>query len=174
MSVQQIRRLGDPVLRERCRDVETFDDALRTLAKEMIEAMYAAPGVGLAANQVGLALRLFVYDAGDGSGPGAVANPEILEADGEQNEDEGCLSIPGVYRPTRRALRVRLRGVDLDGAPVSIEAEELLARIFQHETDHLNGMLYVDRLPEPDRRSALAEFRDIELGATPSPAPTSE
>jgi peptide deformylase len=174
MSVHQIRMLGDPVLRERCRDVDVFDDALRSLAKDMTEAMYAAPGVGLAANQVGLAIRLFVYDAGDGSGPGAVANPEVLDEDGEQNEDEGCLSISGVYRPTRRALRVRLTGVDLGGAPVSTEAEGLLARIFQHETDHLNGMLYIDRLPEPDRRSALAEYRDIELGATPSPTPTSE
>jgi peptide deformylase len=174
MSVHQIRRLGDPVLRERCRDVEDFDEALRTLAKEMTETMYAAPGVGLAANQVGLALRLFVYDAGDGSGPGAVANPEIHDEDGEQNEDEGCLSISGVYRPTRRALRVRLVARDLEGAPVSIEAEELLARIFQHETDHLNGTLYVDRLSEADRRSALAEYRDIELGAIPTRTTPSE
>jgi peptide deformylase len=171
---QQIRTLGDPVLRERCRDVEVFDDALRALATEMTETMYAAPGVGLAANQVGLALRMFVYDAGDGEGPGAVANPEIVFEDGDQDEEEGCLSIPGVYRPTRRALRVRLQGVDLAGAPVSIEAEGLRARIFQHETDHLNGALYVDRLSESDRRSALAEYRDIELGATPSRATPTE
>jgi peptide deformylase len=173
MGVHEIRKLGDPVLRERCRDVDVFDDALRALAREMTETMYAAPGVGLAANQIGRALRLFVYDAGEGAGSGAVANPEILEMDGEQNEDEGCLSIPGVYRPTRRSLRVHLVGVDLGGEAVSFEAEGLLARIFQHETDHLNGALYVDRLSDADRRSALAEYRDIELGATRSPS-TSE
>ena len=165
MTSYRIRQIGDPVLREPCRDVEAFDDPLRSLAADMTEAMYAAPGVGLAANQVGLSLRLFVYDAGDDSGPGAVANPVVTLLDGEQDEEEGCLSIAGVYRPTVRALRARLDGVGLDGLPVSIEAEGLLARIFQHETDHLNGMLYIDRLSEEDRRSALAEYRDLELNA---------
>jgi peptide deformylase len=174
MAIHQIRLLGDPVLREPCRDVEVFDDALRALAREMTEAMYEAPGVGLAANQVGLSLRLFVYDAGDGSGPSAVANPEVVDPEDEQNEEEGCLSIPGVYRPTVRALRVRLNGIDLGGAPVSIEAEGLLARIFQHETDHLNGKLYIDRLPEAARRAALAEYRDIELNASRLPTTTTE
>jgi len=165
MTSYRIRQIGDPVLREPCRDVEAFDDALRTLAQDMTEAMYAAPGVGLAANQVGLSLRMFVYDAGDGAGPGAVANPVVTLLDGEQDEEEGCLSISGVYRPTVRALRVRLDGTDLEGSSVSIEAEGLLARIFQHETDHLNGTLYIDRLSEEDRRSALAEYRDLELNA---------
>jgi peptide deformylase len=165
MTTYRIRQIGDPVLREPCREVEVFDDALRSLSQDMTEAMYAAPGVGLAANQVGLSLRLFVYDPGDDSGPGAVANPEVTLLDGEQNEEEGCLSISGVYRPTVRALHVRLDGTDLGGLPVSIEAEGLLARIFQHETDHLNGMLYIDRLSEEDRRSALAEYRDLELHA---------
>jgi peptide deformylase len=177
MTTYRIRQIGDPVLREPCRDVEVFDDALRSLARDMTEAMYAAPGVGLAANQVGLSLRMFVYDAGDGSGPGAVANPEVALLDGEQNEEEGCLSMSGVYRPTVRALRARLTGSDLAGAPVSIEAEGLLARIFQHETDHLNGMLYIDRLSEDDRRSALAEYRDLELNAArprTEPAPPTE
>jgi len=165
MSVHRIRKLGDPVLREPCRDVEVFDDALRSLVHDMTETMYAAPGVGLAANQVGRALRVFVYDAGDGTGPGAVANPEIGQEEGEQDEEEGCLSIPGVYRPTRRTLHVRLSGMDVGGAPLALEADGLLARIFQHETDHLRGMLYIDRLATPDRRSALAEYRDIELNA---------
>src|SRR5262245_6191756 len=173
MTSNRIRQIGDPVLREPCRDVQVFDDSLRSLAQDMTEAMYAAPGVGLAANQVGLSLRLFVYDAGEGAGPGAVANPEVTLLDGEQNEEEGCLSISGVYRPTVRALHVRLTGLDLTGAPVSIEAEALLARIFQHETDHLNGMLYIDRLSEADRRSALAEYRDLELNAArPRATPT--
>src|SRR4249919_2757726 len=99
MTTYRIRQIGDPVLRELCRDVEVFDDALRSLARDMTEAMYAAPGVGLAANQVGLSLRLFVFDAGDGAGPGAVANPVVTLLDGEQNEEEGCLSMSGVYRP---------------------------------------------------------------------------
>ena len=165
MTPYRIRQIGDPVLREPCGDVEVFDDPLRSLAQDMTESMYAAPGVGLAANQVGLSLRLFVYDAGDGSGPGAIANPVVTLLGGEQNEEEGCLSISGVYRPTVRALRARVDGLDLSGSPVSIEAEGLLARIFQHETDHLNGMLYIDRLSEEDRRSALAEYRDLELNA---------
>ena len=164
MSVHRIRKLGDPVLREPCRDVEVFDDALRSLVHDMTETMYAAPGVGLAANQVGRALRVFVYDAGDGTGPGAVANPEIGQEEGEQDEEEGCLSIPGVYRPTRRALHVRLSGMDVGGAPLALEADGLLARIFQHETDHLDGMLYLDRLPPEDRRRALTLLREQELG----------
>ena len=173
MTTYQIRQIGDPVLRELCRDVEVFDDALRSLARDMTEAMYAAPGVGLAANQVGLSLRLFVFDAGDGAGAGAVANPVVTLLDGEQNEEEGCLSMSGVYRPTVRALRARLDGTDLGGAPLSIEGEGLLARIFQHETDHLNGTLYIDRLSETDRRSALAEYRDLELNAArPRTTPT--
>jgi peptide deformylase len=177
MTSYQIRQIGDPVLREACRDVEVFDENLQSLAKDMTEAMYAAPGVGLAANQVGLSLRLFVYDAGEGSGPGAIANPVVTLLGGEQNEEEGCLSISGVYRPTVRALHARVDGVDLSGEPVSIEAEGLLARIFQHETDHLNGTLYIDRLSEEDRRSALAEYRDLELNAVrprSQPAPPTE
>jgi len=165
MTAYRIRQIGDPVLREPCRPVEIFDDNLRSLAQDMTEAMYAAPGVGLAANQVGLSLRLFVYDDGDGSGAGAIANPVVTLLGGEQNEEEGCLSISGVYRPTVRALHARVDGVDLAGAPLSIAAEGLLARIFQHETDHLNGTLYIDRLSEEDRRSALAEYRDLELNA---------
>lgn len=165
MTSYRIRQIGDPVLRDSCREVEVFDDNLRTLAQDMTDAMYAAPGVGLAANQVGLSLRLFVYDAGDDTGPGVIANPVVTLLGGEQNEEEGCLSISGVYRPTIRALHARVDGVDLAGAPMSIEAEGLLARIFQHETDHLNGTLYIDRLSDEDRRSALAEYRDLELNA---------
>lgn len=162
-----IRRLGDPVLREPARDVETFDASLRRLSEQMLEAMYAAPGVGLAANQIGLTIRMFVYDPGNGSGPGTVCNPALSGLEGEQAEDEGCLSIPGLYFATTRALRVRLVGTGLDGRPLSLEGEGLLARIFQHEIDHLNGMLFIDRLSEPDRRAALAAFRDLDLESRP-------
>jgi peptide deformylase len=162
MAILPIRKLGDPVLRERCRAVEIFDDWLRRTAQDMLETMYDAPGVGLAANQVGIAMRFFVYDAGDGH-HGFVANPELTGFRKEESIDEGCLSIPGPFHPTSRALTVRLRGRDLDGEPVDVQAEGLLARIFQHETDHLNGMLYIDRLPDEGRRDVMRQLRELEL-----------
>ncbi len=162
MTVMTIRTLGDPVLRERGAPIDRFDDALRTLAADMIETMHAAPGVGLAANQVGLRLACFVYDDRDGH-EGFVANPELSEDDGEETIDEGCLSIPGPYHPTERALRVRLRGMDLDGRPIDIAAVGLLARIFQHETDHLNGTLYIDRLDDDGRRDVMRQLREFEV-----------
>ena len=162
MTIMPIRIIGDPVLKTPGEPVETFDSALAVLAQDMFETMYNAPGVGLAAPQIGLSLRLFVFDDGQGL-KGVVANPELTDLTGEQVEDEGCLSIPGLYHPTPRAMRVRLRGQDLHGESVVIEGEGLLARIFQHETDHLNSTLYIDRLSDQDRRRALAELRDEEL-----------
>jgi peptide deformylase len=158
-----IRTLGDPVLREPTKPVEAFDDTLRRLAADMTETMYAAPGVGLAANQVGLSIACFVYDDRDGH-TGFVANPELSELEGEDTMDEGCLSIPGPYHPTSRAMKVRLRGSDRDGRPIDIRAEDLLARIFQHETDHLNGGLYIDRLDDEGRRDVMRQLRELELG----------
>jgi len=125
--------------------------------------MYAAPGVGLAAPQVGLSLRVFVFDDGQ-TGTSAMVNPELLDADGEVVEEEGCLSIRGPYHPTLRAKTIVCRGVDPRGKPLEISGEGLLARIFQHETDHLEGKLYIDRLDEEGRRAVLAELRRIELG----------
>lgn len=162
MSVMPIRTLGAPVLRERATSVERFDDVLRRLADDMVETMLAAPGVGLAANQVGLRLACFVYDDRAGNA-GFVANPELLEPEGEETSDEGCLSIPGPYHLTSRAVRVRLRGRDLDGEPVDLPAEGLLARIFQHETDHLNGMLFIDRLDDEGRRDVMRQLRELEV-----------
>ena len=162
MTVLPIRTLGDPVLREPTSPVETFDDALRALAEDMFETMYAAPGVGLAANQVGIGKAFFVYDDREGH-TGFVANPELSELEGEDTFEEGCLSIPGPYHDTVRAARVRLRGRDLDGEPVDIGAEGLLARIFQHETDHLRGMLYVDRLDDEGRRDVMRQLRELEV-----------
>ena len=158
-----IRKLGDPVLKSPAKPVASFDDALRKLAQDMVETMYDAEGVGLAGPQVGLSQRLFVFDDGE-SGPKFMANPELSGGQGEVTIDEGCLSIPGPYYPTMRFERIRCRGRDLQGAPYEIEAEGLLARIFQHETDHLDGMLYIDRLDDQARRSVLAELRQIELG----------
>jgi peptide deformylase len=158
-----IRTLGDPVLREPAKPVDVFDDALRRLAADMIETMHAAPGVGLAANQVGRSLACFVYDDND-QHSGFIANPKLSELEGEDTMDEGCLSIPGPYHPTTRALRVVLQGLDLEGRPIDIRAEDLLARIFQHETDHLSGKLYIDLLDDDGRRDVMRQLREIELG----------
>jgi peptide deformylase len=158
-----IRTLGDPVLREPAKPVERFDRALRQLAKDMAETMYDAPGVGLAGPQVGLSLQLFVFDDGE-HGPIFVANPELLDAEGEVVEEEGCLSIPGPYHPTTRYRKIRCRGQDGRGRELDLVGEGLLARIFQHETDHLQGMLYIDRLDDEGRKAVLAELRRIELG----------
>jgi peptide deformylase len=160
--MMQIRTLGDPVLREDGRPVEVFDDALRRLADDMIETMYAAPGVGLAANQVAFRTACFVYDDREGHA-GFVANPQLSEREGEETLEEGCLSIPGPYHPTVRAARVWLQGADLHGRPLDIVAEGLLARIFQHETDHLNGMLYIDRLDDAGRRDVMRQLREFEV-----------
>jgi peptide deformylase len=166
MAILPIRTLGDPVLRAPAADVETFDGTLRRLEQDMFETMYDAPGVGLAAPQVGLSLRFFVYDDGQGQ-KGAVANPVFARSDGEQVGEEGCLSIPGLYYETPRANVVTLVGQHHDGRPVELEAEGLLARIFQHETDHLSGILFLDRLPEQERRQALSQLRDADLGSPP-------
>jgi peptide deformylase len=162
VTVLPIRTLGDPVLRERTTAVEAFDDALRRLADDMVETMHAAPGVGLAANQVGVRLACFVYDDRDGHA-GFVANPELSDLQDEETIDEGCLSVPGPYHPTSRALKVRLRGFDLEGGPLDLRAEGLLARIFQHETDHLDGKLYLDRLDDDGRRDVMRQLRELEV-----------
>jgi peptide deformylase len=160
-----IRIFGDPVLKERSREVETYDDALKALAADMLLTMYDAPGVGLAAPQIGRAMRLIVWDDGE-NGPQAMVNPVLSGHDGEQVDDEGCLSVPGLYFPVLRAARVHAEGVDLDGKPVTVEGEGLLARILQHETDHIEGTLILDRLTREDRAKAMAEIRDAELGLT--------
>lgn len=151
------------MLKTPAKPVEEFDDGLRRLAQDMLETMYDAPGVGLAGPQVGISLRLFVFDDGV-AGPTFMANPELLSAEGELVEEEGCLSIPGPFAPTRRFATITCRGQNLAGDPVEMTGEGLLARIFQHETDHLDGTLFIDRLSEDGRKGVLAELRRIELG----------
>jgi peptide deformylase len=158
-----IRTLGDPVLKTPAKPVTDFDRSLHVLFDDMIESMYDAPGVGLAGPQVGLSLRLFVFDDGS-SGPSFVANPELFDGRGELVDEEGCLSIPGPFYATPRLATIRCRGQDVDGRPVELEGDDLLARILQHETDHLDGKLFIDRLDEEGRRHVLAEMRRIELG----------
>lgn len=166
MAILPIRTFGDPVLREPARPVERFDEALRRLADDMLETMYDAPGVGLAGPQIGRSIRFFVFDIGDG--PHAVANPVISGLSGEQQDgEEGCLSVPGLYFPLRRAMHARVDGQDLEGNPVSYEGDELMARMLQHETDHLDGKLLLERLDPDERRRAMAALRDRELGLEP-------
>lgn len=162
MSILPICVLGDPVLREPTRPVERFDATLRRLVEDMYETMYDAPGVGLAANQVGLSARFFVYDDRDGH-RGFVANPELTELEGSESLEEGCLSIPGPFHPTARATSLRLRGQDVDGSAIDVRAEGYLARIFQHETDHLDGLLYIDRIDDDGRREVLRQLREADL-----------
>lgn len=170
MALLQIRTFGDPILRSPALPVVEFGERLRRLAADMRETMRAAPGVGLAAPQVGVPRRLFTFDAGEDGEAGAFANPEIVHRSEETQEgEEGCLSVPGVYFPVVRAMRVRVRAQDLDGAWVEVEAEGLLARIFQHEIDHLDGVLFVDRLSEEHRREAMRLLREMELGLVPEP-----
>ena len=166
--ILRIRTLGDPALRDPAKPVTEFGPSLRTLYEDMIETMRDAPGVGLAGPQVGVSLQLFVFDDGE-TGPMFMANPELLEPVGELLEDEGCLSIPGPYHATPRYARIRCRGQALDGSPQDLVGEGLLARIFQHEFDHLQGMLYIDRLDDDGRRDVMAQLRRIEMGLAPRP-----
>jgi peptide deformylase len=168
MAVLEIRRFGDPVLRSPALEVVEFDDRLRALAEDMSETMRAAPGVGLAAPQVAVSRRLFTFDSGEESG--AYANPQIVWRSPETQEgEEGCLSIPGIFFPVTRAMKVRVHARTVDGATVETEAEGFLARIFQHEIDHLDGVLFVDRLDPEARREAMRLIREAELGLAPAP-----
>jgi peptide deformylase len=149
MAVLPICTYPETVLRQKAQPVVTFDEALQRLIDDLIETMYAAPGVGLAAPQVGVSLQLFVVDVSGGRDPHALMtfiNPEIVAAEGRTREEEGCLSVPGVYGPTPRSEKVLLRGMNRVGEVIEVEGEGLLARAFQHETDHLQGLLFFDRM----------------------------
>lgn len=149
MAILPIRLYPDPVLRVNCPPVERFDDELRNLAADMVETMHAAPGVGLAAPQVGVELRLAVVDLSVGKAPEellVLVNPEVLDEEGRASETEGCLSIPDLTDKVERPEGIRLRALDLAGHPFELEADDWLARAVLHEIDHLNGVLFVDRL----------------------------
>lgn len=163
MSAYAIRLFGDPVLKQRAAEVTNVDGALVRLVDDMIETMYEAPGVGLAAPQVGVQKRLFVYDLNDGLGARTLVNPEITDSRGEWEYEEGCLSVPGLYFPILRPKEVHLTGFDLDGNEVSIEADEFEARVFQHELDHLDGRLLLEHLDDDQRKAALKALRNRDL-----------
>jgi peptide deformylase len=159
----EIRLFGDPVLRQRAPEVTELNGDLARLVDTMIETMHAAPGIGLAAPQVGVQKRLYTYDVGDG--PGVVINPEIVESSGEWLYDEGCLSVPGLSFEIVRPKLVTVRGMDLDGNEVVIEGDELMGRLIQHEIDHLDGVLLLDRLEKAARKEAMRELRrQVEAG----------
>ena len=169
MALYDIRVIGDPVLKKRARAVEEVDSALVRLARGMVETMYGASGIGLAAPQVGVGKRLFVWDVG--AGPRIIVNPEIVESDGEWTFEEGCLSIPGLAWDVVRPKQVHVVGRDLDGNEMSIEADELEARLFQHELDHLDGTLLIEHLDDDTRKAALRALRQSGVGPPPGPPP---
>lgn len=163
-----IRYAGDPVLRIKAPDVEDIDGRLVTTCESMLVTMYEAPGIGLAATQVGIQKNFFVYDI-DGE-PHVIVNPRIVESSGQWDYEEGCLSIPGIYLNLTRPKKVTLTGLDLDGNEITIEADELLARLFQHEMDHLNGILMVDHLEGNDQEDAWKEFEELKKSGKVGPA----
>jgi peptide deformylase len=160
LALAQIRQYPDPVLRLKANEVEEFDGDLTHLVERMTRLMQDARGVGLAANQVGVLRRVFVIQSEDDEEPRALVNPVIVERSDEADEDEeGCLSLQGVAVPVERSLRVRLEALDPEGNPISLELEELPARVAQHELDHLDGVLILDRTTPEGRREALAVLR---------------
>ncbi|HIE22180.1 MAG TPA: peptide deformylase [Acidimicrobiia bacterium] len=164
MAIYPIRTFGDPVLRMEAKPVTEIDDTVRALVRDMIETMYDAPGVGLAANQIGVPRRIAVFDAQDEMGARVMINPEIVETSGEWEYEEGCLSVPGRYWNIVRPGFARVLALDLDGNEIEYAGDGLLGRVLQHEVDHLEGLLLIDRLDRAERKQALKELREEALG----------
>ncbi|MCX6460904.1 MAG: peptide deformylase [Actinobacteria bacterium] len=160
MSVKPVRLFGDPVLTTPAASVVDFDKELRKLVKDLIDTMLDAPGSGLAAPQIGVSLRVFSYWIDDEVG--YLINPDLDLSDEMQDGEEGCLSIPGLAFNTPRAMRVVAHGMNLHGEPMEIEGSELLARCVQHETDHLDGVLFIDRLDAETRKEAMKAIREAD------------
>ncbi|MCI7672526.1 peptide deformylase [Schaalia hyovaginalis] len=160
MTRREIRVIGDPVLRTPCEEIREIDQSVKSLVEDLLENVDMEGRAGLAANQIGVGLRAFSYNI-DGE-IGYVLNPRIvaLSEDEYQDGDEGCLSVPDLWYPTQRAWYARVEGIDLDGKLITVEGEELMARCLQHETDHLNGMIYIDRLDRKTRKKALRDIRN--------------
>lgn len=179
MAIRPVRIYGDPVLRQKAAPVETFDDTLRALAADMFETMRAYRGVGLAANQVGVLQRILVVEVPIQEGETlslALVNPELSDRKGSVVDEEGCLSIPGLFDDVRRAERLHVRALDLDGKPIEFEAAGYVARVLQHEVDHLDGVLFVDRLSLLKRQFLRKPLDALARGEMPegyaSPAPS--
>jgi peptide deformylase len=169
VAVQPIRLFGDPVLTTPADPVETFDKELRVLVKDLTDTMLDAPGAGLAAPQIGVSLRVFTYDVDDTIGH--LVNPTIaVLSDDVQDGEEGCLSFPGLAFPTPRKQRVVVNGFTMYGDPVTLEANALLARCVQHEVDHLDGVLFIDRMDPEQRKLAMRAIREAEWSGLTTPA----
>ena len=162
MSLLHLRTIPDPVLRQKARRVSKIDDALHKLIDDMLDTMRDADGVGLAANQVGVLQRVVVIEIPEEDQTRVLINPEIVRREGERVVEEGCLSIPGFRGELVRSVKVRVRALDRDGTPVRFKAEGLLAQALEHETDHINGVLYIDHLESPDK---LWKLQPQEAGA---------
>ncbi len=167
MSVKPIRLFGDPVLRTPAEPVRDFDAELRRLVKDLTDTMMDAPGLGLAAPQIGVGLRVFTYYIDDQLGH--LINPTLQLSDDVETDDEGCLSFPGLQYPTLRAHGVVAKGLNMHGEPVTLEGSGQLARCVQHETDHLDGILFIDRLDPAQRKLAMKEIRAAEWWGEPVP-----
>jgi peptide deformylase len=167
VAIQPIRLFGDPVLRTPALEVVEFDKELRGLVKDLEETMLEAPGVGLAAPQIGVGLRVFTYFIDDVLGH--LINPRLDLSEELQDGDEGCLSFPGIFFDTPRAMRVVAKGQNMYGEPVVIEGSEMMARCLQHETDHLDGVLFIDRMDRAQRKQAMKAIRESEWGGGPAP-----
>jgi peptide deformylase len=163
MAVREVRLLGDPVLREKAAPVDAVTEAVRSLIADMFETMYAEDGVGLAAPQIGVSERILVIDTREeGTSPIALVNPVILEASEEtEKAEEGCLSLPGLNDVVVRSARVIVNGLDPDGRPQQIEAEGLLSRALQHEIDHIDGILFIDRVSPLKRQMLLKKWKKV-------------
>lgn len=164
MAIRAIRIYPDPVLRVQCRAVTEFDESLRKLVADMIETMHAAPGIGLAAPQVGVDLRVAVVDLTTGEDPEqehVLINPEIIHRQGQDTDTEGCLSLPGITDKVDRPTHVRLKAVDVEGNPFELEADDWLARAICHELDHLDGILFVDHLRGLRRERAKRQLKKL-------------
>jgi peptide deformylase len=165
VAIQPIRLFGDPVLRTPAEPVTTFDKELRTLVRDLVDTMRDAPGVGLAAPQIGVGLRVFSYEVDDVVGH--LINPSLDLSEELQDGDEGCLSFPGLAYPCKRALHAVAKGFNEYGDPIVIEGSDLLARCVQHETDHLNGVLFIDRLDSEQRKMAMRAVRESDWSGDP-------
>jgi peptide deformylase len=166
VAIQPIRLFGDPVLRTPAEPVVDFDKELRTLVRDLTDTMIDAPGAGLAAPQIGVGLRVFTYHIDDELGH--LINPDLDLSDEQQDGEEGCLSIPGLAFDTKRSLHVVAKGFNMYGDPVRLEGSDLLARCVQHETDHLDGILFVDRLDREARKRAMRAIREAEWFGDPA------
>ncbi len=163
MAIRAIHLLGSPVLRERARDVASIDAEVRGLVEDLFETMRADKGIGLAANQVGETIRVAVVDVGDDD-PIVLLNPEIIEREGTTRAEEGCLSVPEIFADVDRAARIVVETTNLDGERQRIEATELKSRAIQHEIDHLDGILFLDRLSPLKRRMLTKKWQKLRKG----------